>query len=331
MIKMYEKTEKSINNLHGVIEINDGINPILAGPCMICLAAQEKVPTSVFGMIREGMQAARLRTSVDPAARYSTENFPVKFLGMSYSKDNEESSFSEEIANKYLIPLIKDNGKRVSLEEAMKNMRNLTIMTYCDGTYTYLNAEVTLIEEMKKLDYSDEEIKQIVSQICLLPIQTDCNIGHSLATTMQFCDTNDKEVYTTLTKALEKSLEQDKLGHRLGTFSKNAGIYYYNGSGNHSIKAYFTKDNLAYAVLSSVVVTALENSIENHNREDSFSPLTINTLLNSASLVIQKARARMTTEEIIALLDESISYPGATILSEQECKLLSQIDEMAKK
>lgn len=104
MLTIYKKVEKSLDNLSGIIQINN-INE-LNKPFLLCLFAQNNHDKSIYGIIREVAAAARVYTSKDPDARFKIDDFPVDFLGLRYQKDNKNKENYEEIVDDFLYPFL---------------------------------------------------------------------------------------------------------------------------------------------------------------------------------------------------------------------------------
>lgn len=80
MYELYQKVQKSTDNLYGKRKIEDNENPFLDGPCMLCWAAQDYLDKDVFGTAKFGMKMARITTKNNHVANYKLDDFPVKFL-----------------------------------------------------------------------------------------------------------------------------------------------------------------------------------------------------------------------------------------------------------
>lgn len=322
MITLYRRVEKTKNNLRGIEELNRENNPLLH-PTMICLSAQGSYPKSVFGIVREGMRAARLRTSQGVAGKYALNQFPINFVGVKY--DYQGSSLGETLAQEYFLPLISKDGQRIDIKQAKKNMRNITIMTYCDGTFAYLDLENKLINMMQELGYSETEIKTILNELALVSVLTMIDTSKCLATSFQLVDVNDNEIYEEATPSLIDSLERQYTSHDFIQTGDNNGIYYFDGSGKHSIKAFFDDDYLPHVMISAIISQCLTRSIDKHH-EFSFDNMV--EMINS---IINHHKVGYTPNEIMADLDDQIIYPGARKLSNYECEYLDIIDELSRK
>ena len=284
MFKLYERVSKSEEYLYGIKPIEDNENPFAEGPCFLSISAQYNNDTadrSNFGMAKEGMKMARLRVRGQKNAGYNIKGFPVKFLAIQRESKKEENILSEdkaifEFIQKYLYPLIEKDGQKIDVIQAMKNMRNVNIMCYCNGTTFAQNIENVLIQRMQELGYNAEEIRKIQSQMCMFPIATDKLDGNQISTCISFKDINDDEVNENVTDEEIKKVEESSMGETIIKYSENEIAYLFNGDGEHQLKKY-TEDGKAIPVcLSSAVCKALENSI-NNSTSDYFTPISART------------------------------------------------------
>lgn len=322
MVTMFQKMDKSKKNIFGFQELRKEDKPLLK-PTMICLSAQARHAKSVYGIVREGMQAARLRTTQNRAAKYELTSFPVQFVGMSY--DYNDQSFEDSIAQDFFVPILSNDGVKLPIEEAKHNMRNITFMTYCDGVQLYKDFEISLTKCLQQLEYTSAEIKEIMQELVLVAVETMQDISLCLATSFQLVDTQDKEIWELGTKALIDGLEKQNTNHDFIRIGNHHGIYYYNGSGRHSIKEFFEFNNLANSIISTIVSQSLTRSIK-HSNEFSFE--FIQKMINS---IIKHYNLGYTPQEILNDIDSNLDYPGARVLSDFECEHLDIIDELSRK
>ena len=94
-----------------------------------------------------------------------------------------------------------------------KNFRNINFVTYCDGTKVFKKIEELLENKMEKLEYSSEEIKQILSQVCLAAISGSSLQGHIKATSLLLGDKNDHSF-----NGYSQFSESEKTNERLTVF-----------------------------------------------------------------------------------------------------------------
>ena len=124
-------------------------------------------------------------------AGFDLDGFPVTLLAMekdSNGTDRNARSFQlvNQFITRYIVPLISENDQKIDVTQAMKKMRNVNIMTYCDGTLFTQELEDTLLERMEVIGYSSEEAKQIQSQMAILPIATMRLYGDNKSTIFSF-------------------------------------------------------------------------------------------------------------------------------------------------
>ncbi len=284
MYNLYEKVPKTKECLHGSKLVEDNENPFLEGPCLLCISGLYEdtlVPESNFGVTKEGMKMARVRVRGNKNAGFSLKDFPVKFLSIMLNvKDEKGNSSSKDkidtFFDKYFMPLISKNGQRIDCIQAMKNMRNINIMSYCAGNLLSQSLEEYLISRMKELGYTDEECIKIQSQMCMFPIATDTLSGIQKSTCISFKDINDEEVNYNVTQEERQKVLESSIGERVFTYSKNEIAYLFNGDGVHSLKKYTRVGKALPVCLSSAISKALENSIANYSG-DLFIPISART------------------------------------------------------
>lgn len=104
-------------------------------------------------------------------------NQDVDLLGVTYNHaftDEEQMASVDEIVANIFVPILTKNGKRLTLQSALKKMRNITIFAHCYGDFKILTMLVNkLNEQMTKLKYSADEIKKITKQIFVVSYGTN--------------------------------------------------------------------------------------------------------------------------------------------------------------
>lgn len=322
MITLYKKVNKTKENLYGFDALNKDDIPLLK-PTMICLSAQASYSKSIFGIVREGMRAARLRTSQGVAGKYALNDFPINFVGVHY--DYKGNGLGNDLAQDYFLPLISQNGQKINIKQAKQNMHNLTIMTYCDGILEYFALEETLTNLMQEIGYTSLEIKEILQELTIIGVLTMRDMANCLATSFQIVDVNDNEIFDEATPSLIESLQKQETNHDFIKTSDNSGIYYFNGNGEHSIKSLFKDNYLPHALIVAIVSQSLTRSIDKRH-EFSFD-----NMQEMIASIINHYQVGYTPNEILKDLDEQIYYPGSRKLSNFECEYLDIIDELSKK
>ena len=332
MFKLYEKVSKSTENLRGVREIEDGENPFLDGPCFLCWAAQDAMTKEVFGTVKTGMKMARMRTREQLASGYDVKNFPVKFLAVKNNYSGKEPM--KEFFDKYFLPLISDEGNKIHLEAAMRNMRNVNIICNCNATERVIQLEERIVNSMKEIGYSDEEISSIQSQMCVFPLETGKKLGDFKSTTISFVDTNDREVDLNVGEsrrdAIKRFASESIISDTIKALSKNEAIYALAGTGEHGLKKYTREGKAMPVCISRIISNALENSIVN-SRGNKFDPIDIHKLIEGVREIREGAAKGISLQDLMNKLDGELNYTGATRINELQAKDLVDMDILTDK
>lgn len=274
MYKLYEAIPKSKDNLLGQREIEETENPFLDAPCFLSVSAGGiGIDKNVFGTTKRGMEMARMRIRGQRNAGFTLKDFPVKFLSIKLDTKSQDGKMTEDeridtFVTRYFLPLISSNGTRIDCLQAMKNMRNLNMMSYCDGTLVVQNIEKNLLNRMKELGYTNEECEKIQSQMCIFPISTNRLNGTQKSTCISFKDINDFEVSDNVTSEERKEVLESPIGEDFFEHSNNEISYLFSGNGEHDLKKYTHSGMAMSACLSSAISKALENSILNFSGEN---------------------------------------------------------------
>lgn len=321
MYKLYERVSRCDKYKQGVKPIEENSNPFSQGPCLLCVAAVP-LDKSVFGMSREGMNFAGLATYQNPNAKFGLDQFPVKFLSLKPEYSSEDHMTEEEdleaFTVKYFLPLVSSNNTKISISEAMRNIRNINILSYCDGTQTILDMLDILQNKMVEYGYSDKECSKILSQISLTALATNRLNGNSLATCMSFGDINDGEVNDNVDDFDKAEITKSPIKEALVRKSNIESHYMVLGNGSHTLKN-FHQNGLAMPVcLYSVISNVLNNSIYNCNPEHSFRPISMHELSKDIPSIVAQAKSGKTLSEIKQAFFDGLSYDKATKLSDDE-------------
>lgn len=110
--------------------------------------------------------------------------------------DEYNPQYVDSLFEKAILPRISSlNGKeKLSVEEACKRIRKLNIVTHCHGAYVALKLEEKMQAKMNELGYSNEERKQIQSQMLVVAHAPACVLGLSKSQFVSF-----KSVYDSST------------------------------------------------------------------------------------------------------------------------------------
>ena len=320
MIQVYKKQEKNAQNPSGILEIHDISE--LTNPILLCLSAQDNFDKSIYGLIREGAEAARVYTTEEMAAGFKIDELPIDFLGLRFKSDDQYKRNYEEIVDKLIYPFLTNNEK-LSVEELKKRARKINFMTYCDGTLTYVNIEKRLAQKLHDDNISDEEITSILSQITLVAIGTMIDTGTLKGTTVTFVDLNDSEIATYKKPLYEQKLNSQNKQSMYGYLTnKNNILYVYKGTGNHQVKEYLKDGNIVKPALCSVLSEFLENSIENENN-DELIPVSTSTITKTLYTYSDETKD---PQELLNNLDMNLSYNNTPRYTPEESQIRHELD-----
>ena len=316
MINFYKKCEKNELNPKGVIKI-ESIQDI-ENPFLLCLTTQENIDNSVFGIIKEGARAARVRTSDELAGGFKIDDMPFDFIGVKY---NEEDGVFQSIDD-FIISIL---TKYRDIDMMKKQARKINFFTYCNATQIYVELEKRIVNYMLNNGFSHEEINSILSQITLVSVGSKVNISKVIATSIQFKDANDYELYDSNSKLALKKMEQFGRDSYVGYLNSNnnALLYAYNGTGEHYLREYLKDINIVKSSLCAAIVKIIENSIENNNKNE-LVPISIKELLKT---ILQNNGEFVDVKELLDKLDSSINYGNVYRYNIEEHNKLCQIED----
>lgn len=320
MLTIYKKIEKSKDNLDGIVEVKSVQD--LDRPFLLCISAQDVVDKSIYGIIREGAQAARIHTTQENAAGFKIDEFPVDFLGLRFQSDDVYRHNYEELVDSFLFPFLIGDGTR-SVDEIKRIARRINIMTYCDGTFTYAKAEERLEGKLREAGISEEDVKDILSQLSLVALGTMINTSGLNATTATFIDVNDDEIATEKTAYYTNLLQSRNQRSLFGTLKRrNNTIYLYDGTGRHSLKEYLADGVMVKPAICGVLSMFLERSIANEKSDTLVRLSSDDTLAQLRVYGNEKIEPSVLLEQ----LDGNLTYDGAPRYSPQEAELRQELD-----
>ena len=271
MVHIYEKVCKTPDNEYGIREITNE-NPFINGPCIITILAIPMFLKNINGSLR---QVAEL---VNPDIDYNYDQ-DKRILGLGFGNFNEQyGRFSrmnpsqeelDDFLNKYMYPLFINNDTKLDVLLAMKNFRNLTFLTYCNGAKVFKQIEDKIKEKMQSIGYSDSDISMILSQVCLAAISGN-TIKHTgtLALSILFGDINDGDYENN--NEIIKSINEMQQG--FVNYDSSIG-YAVAKDGEHSFKRHMTEDIDLSSKISAFLNISVENAIEN-KYNDIINPIT---------------------------------------------------------
>ena len=256
MVHIFEKKPIAYSNEYGIEEITNQ-DVFKNGPCVIVILAQAWFLSSVNGAMRlvSNFVNPDIDDFYDSNKRIMGLGFGDIGIGAFFGECGEFSETTptddelEEFVNTYFVPLVSSNHKKMDMITAMKNIRNINFVTYCDGSKIFKRMEELFNNKMKEIGYSNEEIKQILSQICLAAVS-----GSSLetkATTILFGDKNDRSCNF-----------KSQLAESDDSFINHDNYYEFviDGDGDHDFRKYMKKDEKLSSAIKMFLNKALEDS-----------------------------------------------------------------------
>lgn len=320
MLRIYKKCEKSVNNPYGIKEIRDFDS--YNKPFLLCLSAQDQIDKSVFGLIKEGARAARVRTSDELAGGFEIEEMPIDFLGIKYEYSNVKDIKANSLVDDFLYPFLKRE------RDIKKQARKINLFTYCNATNVYVQAEKRLREKLLEDGYNEEEIKDILKQICIVSIASEIDLSKVYATSVTFKDVNDREVFDKMSRmASDKMLTTNRETFTAKIGQENRSVFFgYNGTGEHELKEYFKKNNIVKPAICAVVSMIVENSILNEQVSE-LIPIDSKYLIKR--LFINNGEFE-DNEKLLSNIDMHLNY-GAHRYTKEEHELLLKMEKVCKK
>ena len=297
----------------------------LERPFLLCLSARDNLSKFIYGMMREGAQAARLLTTQEVAAGFKLNEFPIDILGVRFQKDENYHQASIEIAENFLFPFLTQKGK--DLLSILKQARKVNILAYCDGVNTYKDCEERLEYLLKKEGFNNEVVASILSHICLVALESDVETGGLCATSVAFLDINDKELKNKNAENYRKALDmqgKDSMYSFLG--NTKSVLYIYNGSGIHNVKEYFEDSCIAKPVVSAVTSMFLEDSLDCQNNKDIY-PVNVMEIMDRLEYFADET---IPVDVRLRELDKNLSYDDAPRYTKENARMRMELDAVYK-
>ena len=277
MYRLYKKVTKSDEFPYGMRRLDESENPFLEGACILSALDVNHSDKDTNEAINRVLEFAKVRDYLSHENKLDLGKYPIRFLGIDYGEREDkdgthrvETPYKEgtkEFTDKYFLPLISKDGKRISYLDAIKNLRNVNIVPYGDAAEFSLELMEQINQWMTNLKYSKDEIKNLLMQICVFPIETDINnMKKFKSTTLGFLDCNDQRVMT-----YKDPFMKDRHEKVYAVDLTNAGVVQVNGDGSHDYRKVYGQGRAFPAMISSAVIRALDNSMKSFNNTNSQS------------------------------------------------------------
>lgn len=127
--------------------------------------------------------------------------------------DTVSPKYIQEIFDRFVMPRISKDGKKIDAEAAARNVRKLNIVAHCHGAYTALMLEEMMQGRMKELGYSAEERVRIQKHLLVVAQSPYCPLGESKSTFVSFASARDMETshHNNFEKALTAIRQEEKI------------------------------------------------------------------------------------------------------------------------
>lgn len=321
MHRFYEKVKESEENPYGMKPIEENENPLKNGPCLISILAIVEWESSVNAALNFGIQALRLNSKHNQESQIDLETFGGRVLSIAYGEPNPDEvsdrhgrkmkresllkKMDEDFIKKYFYTLIEENENRLDITKAMKNVRNVNFLSFCNSTSFILTMQELLAKRMKQLGYNEQETEQILSQMCVIGYLSDIvawkriHKEKTFGTNISCIDVNDKEL--TIPDQVLEYVNEKKI------VCDDDGFFLIAGEGTHRPSRVFYEMSDVLLGISAAATTAMSNSIKN-NQSEQFIPLNIQEILDKFDTIAEQKKKGIPNTEIMAGIEQKIQY-----------------------
>lgn len=262
---MFKKTNKSLENRYGLI---DTLSNFPRKPCILGI-----VPSSnermLNGYMNLFMYMLQIRRFDDVNSYYDIDNVPFDLL----------------MANDDKIDSIIINSIPNNIDEAKKLLRNINIISYCDGNNKTGYFLRTLYQELLNKGFDEEEVKELLSQIFVLQIVDNYYDGKAnselpFATVVTVHDIYDFENTDYYFEEEKESMFQDNPFVHVKSNNENDRYVIYKSFGEgsladrqseHIFERDYAKAPIINYIMSLYLIKALHMSIYNIEIRDNIS------------------------------------------------------------
>ena len=120
-----------------------------------------------------------------------------------------------------------DDGKKLAVDVAKKNIRSLVIYAHCHGSYSALKLEELMQKKMKNIGYSKQERAEIQSQLLVVNQAPACPLGISKSMFLSFCCVQDYNVnHNNYFQAVCQTPDKYKLNTPFSYFEQSKGNFF---------------------------------------------------------------------------------------------------------
>lgn len=344
MYNFYRKVEKISENDHGLELVENG-NPFEQPSFLSMLAINTKL-RDTNGAISRILELSGVRFP-NGEENISIGEVPVNFMGLAYSEVSGDGDIFNKMATldnlvridddtrnfvlKYMLPLVSNNGQKKDINECLRNMRNINIMCFCDAIFPIRSMSLVLTEEMKKLNFTAEEIDYILSQVCIFPIGTEAPCINTSISDIKFTTVFMLDIQDSFGITDEKTLQDifnsnsEVLYLTSNAFvlppekvCKNSRMLLVHDDGNHDLKSFILKGKAFPAIVIKFINAILNNSITNKNNHEGFIP--IDEEIDKLKLICDdyiEGKKDVSKEALLVEVLQSLNYQSCDGLSQE--------------
>lgn len=247
---MIKKIDKTLKNIYGLEEIKT----IEDKPCLLTVFPLATNPRTINGYFNQILYLLQIKSSnVD--SNYAIKNMPFDIL--TYTDKDEDIG---------IINQIPENN----IEKAKIIMRNLNILSYCDGNRKTAKILYSIYDKLKEKKYNEEEIKDIMSEIFVIQI-IDNYYEKTKTTPLPFATTYVvQDIYDYENNSHIDDFDRKKNFIDIKSNEKTKYILYKSFGENslsqeereHEFKNDYIKAPIINAVISICITKALQASME---------------------------------------------------------------------
>ena len=264
MINIFEKVCKTEETPYGIKKVDDDVDLFKKGPCIITILPCPRNVKDINGSLRQVANLVNpdIDTNYDPDRRILGIGYgdliksPIERFTRLRPTDEEVDDFIDT----YLFSLYTRNGSKLDVLDAMKNFRNITVVTYCDGSRRFDSIEQGLKRKLAFIGYTDADIRLILSQICMAAVSGDFLTQKGSSTlALAFGDVNDPD-YDSSSEKVKEGINE--AGSGFINYGDTLG-YAVSGDGKHEFKKHMSEDPVLSEKIGLFLNVSLDNAIEN--------------------------------------------------------------------
>ena len=133
----------------------------------------DEIVAQLIGKVRRTMGVLGFQENVI----FSTMNFVLRNCS---PYTDFAPPYPQEMFEQILLPRISDgHGHRIDLDTALRNVRKINILAQCHGGHVVRMMEKSMYYAMRKMGYTEQEIKQIMAQVLVAAYAPSCALGDS--------------------------------------------------------------------------------------------------------------------------------------------------------